>query len=149
MGTRSGDIDPSVALYLIEKENMSLQQMSDILNKESGFLGISGISNDMRDLLKAAKSKGGAAAKARLAIDMFAYRIRKYIGAYQAAMGGLDAVVFTGGIGENSPWLIKRIGNELKSVMRKGIRFMTVPTNEELLIAKDTYEIIRGNDAES
>jgi acetate kinase len=64
-------------------------------------------------------------------------------------MGGLDAVVFTGGIGENSPWLIKRIGNELKSVMRKGIRFMTVPTNEELLIAKDTYEIIRGNDAES
>ncbi|MDP2929382.1 MAG: acetate kinase [Candidatus Omnitrophota bacterium] len=157
MGTRSGDLDPAVVFYLMEKESLSSCRISDILNKESGFLGISGISNDMRDLLKAAKNEtnitgaypgglrrlsGTRARRSKLAIEIFVYRIEKYIGAYQAAMGGLDAVVFTAGIGEHNPWLIKRISKDLKSIVN-GAKFLMIPTNEELLIAKDTYGIIK------
>lgn len=141
MGTRSGDVDPASVLYILEKEGIALNQMNDILNKKSGLLGISGISNDMRDLLKAA-AKGDK--RAKLAIEMFIYKIKKYIGAYYAAMGGLDAVVFTAGIGEHSPWLIKRIKNDLKDVVKKNVQFLVIPTNEELLIAKDTCEIIKN-----
>lgn len=143
MGTRSGDLDPAVVFYLMEKENLSPQRISDILNKKSGLLGISGVSNDMRDLLKALKSENvKASMRAKLAIEIFTYRIEKYIGAYQAAMKGLDAVVFTAGIGEHSPWLISRIKSDLKSVVNKKTKFFVIPTNEELLIAKDTHGII-------
>ncbi|MDP3730207.1 MAG: acetate kinase [Candidatus Omnitrophota bacterium] len=142
MGTRSGDLDPAVVFYLMKKEGLSSRDISDILNKKSGFLGISGIS-DMRDLLKMSKSKNAkASARAKLAIEIFIYRIEKYIGAYQAAMKGLDAVVFTAGIGEHNPWLVKRIKKDMKSVVNKRVKFLVIPTNEELLIARDTYEII-------
>ena len=142
MGTRSGDLDPAVVFYLMEKENLSTHKISDILNKESGLLGISGVSNDMRDLIKAAKGQGQRANRAKLALDMFIYRIEKYIGAYQAAMKGLDAVIFTAGIGEHNPWLVNRIKRDLKKVVN-GAKFLVIPTNEELLIARDTYEIIK------
>jgi len=138
MGTRSGDIDPAAVLYIMEKEGMTPSRINDMLNKESGLLGISGISNDMRDLTKAIKNN-----RARLAIEIFIYRIKKYIGAYQAAMGGLDAVIFTAGISENNPWLVKRVAKELKRVVSGKVKFLVIPTNEELLIAKDTYSIIK------
>ncbi|MBI5144264.1 MAG: acetate kinase, partial [Candidatus Omnitrophica bacterium] len=144
MGTRSGDLDPAIPLYLLEKEKISLKRINNILNKESGLLGISGISNDMRDLIKNLKLKTRNSKRARLAIEMFIYRIEKYIGAYQAAMSGLDAVVFTAGIGENHPWLVKRIAGDLKNVVPKGTNFLVIPTDEELLIAQDTYEIIKS-----
>ncbi|MBN1526832.1 MAG: acetate kinase [Candidatus Omnitrophica bacterium] len=144
MGTRSGDIDPAVVFYLMEKERLSPAEVSDLLNKESGLLGISGVSNDMRDVVKASKGKGKAAGRARLALDMFIYRIEKYIGAYVAAMGGLDAVVFTAGISENNPWLVKRIEDDLKGIVPREAKFLVIPTNEELLIARDTYKIIKA-----
>ncbi len=142
MGTRSGDLDPAIVLYLLEKEGPSLAHINDVLNKESGLLGISGISNDMRDLLKGARGKSERARRAKLAIDIFIYRIKKYIGAYCAVMGGLDAVVMTAGISENSPWLVNNIKRDLKKVLPRSTRFLVIPTNEELLIARDTYEII-------
>jgi len=143
MGTRSGDMDPAVVFYLMDKELLSPEHISNILNKESGLIGISGVSNDMRDLLKAMKGRGQAAERSRVAIEMFIYRIEKYIGAYQAAMGGLDAVVFTAGIGENNPWLVRRIRKDLKNVVSKKAQFLVIPTNEELLIARDTYALIK------
>ena len=143
MGTRSGDIDPAVVFYLMEKERLSPVEVSDLLNKESGLLGVSGASNDMRDVIKASKGKGKRPERARLALDMFIYRIEKYIGAYMAAMGGLDAVVFTAGISENNPWLVKRIENDLRGIVPPEAKFLVVPTNEELLIARDTYKIIK------
>jgi len=143
MGTRSGDLDPAVVFYLMEREGLPPRHISDILNKKSGLLGISGVS-DMRDLLKMSKSKNvKTSVRAKLAIEIFIYRIEKYIGAYQAAMKGLDAVVFTAGIGEHNPWLISRINKDLKSVVNKRAKFLVIPTNEELLIARDTYEIIK------
>lgn len=145
MGTRSGDLDPAAVLYIVEKENVPLGKVNDILNKESGLLGVSGVSNDMRDILKGAGSPGPRARRCALALEMFVYRIKKYIGAYLAAMGGLDAVVFTAGVGENNPWLVKRIARELKNVVSKKTKFLVVPTDEELLIARDTVEIIRRN----
>ena len=146
MGTRSGDLDPAVVFYLMEREGLSPLHISDLLNKKSGLLGISGVSNDMRDLLKASKSKNvKASARAKLAIEIFIYRIEKYIGAYQVAMKGLDAVVFTAGIGEHNPWLISRIKKDLKSVVNKRAKFLVIPTNEELSIARDTYEIIKSH----
>ena len=143
MGTRSGDLDPAVVLYILEKEKLSPGELNDQLNKKSGLLGVSGVSNDMRDILKGAKGKGPVAKKCQLAIEIFVYRIKKYIGAYYAAMGGLDAVIFTAGIGEHNPWIAKRIKGELKNVVSKNVKFLIIPTNEELLIARDTYEIIK------
>lgn len=144
MGTRTGDLDPAVVLYLLEKENIPIPRMNDILNKASGLLGVSGVSNDMRDLLKASRRQGlKGSRRTKLAIEIFVYRIEKYIGAYQAAMRGLDAVIFTAGIGENHPWLIRRIAKDLENVLSKRARFLAIPTNEELLIAKDAYEIIK------
>ena len=142
MGTRSGDLDPAIVFYLMEKERASEHRVNDILNKESGLLGISGVSNDMRDVLKASRGRGANAGRAKIAIEIFIYRIKKYIGAYLAAMGGLDAVVFTAGIGENCPFVVNRITSGLKAVMPKGTKFLVIPTNEELLIARDTLEII-------
>jgi acetate kinase len=148
MGTRCGDLDPAAVLILLEREGHSTSAINDLLNKKSGLLGISGVSNDMRDILKAAKSRSPAAKRCKLAVEMFVYRVKKYIGAYMAAMGGLDAVVFTAGISEHNPWLVKRIKNELKGCIPSGAKFIVVPTNEELLIARDTFSIIkkkRGN----
>jgi acetate kinase len=142
MGTRTGDLDPAVVFYLMSKEDLTPAQISDILNKESGLLGVSGVSNDMRDLVKAARGKGPEAQMAKLALEMFVYRIEKYIGAYQAAMKGLDAVVFTAGIGEHNPWLVDRVEKDLKNVVGRNVKFMAIPTNEELLIAKDAFGII-------
>jgi len=144
MGTRSGDLDPAVVFYIMEKESLTPARISDILNKESGLLGISGISNDMRDIVKKAKSKAKSAQRAKLALEIYIYRIKKYIGAYMAAMGGLDAVIFTAGVGENNPWIVKRIKEDLKGVVPKKAKFLVIPTDEELLIARDTYKIIKG-----
>ncbi|MDD5429003.1 MAG: acetate kinase [Candidatus Omnitrophica bacterium] len=143
MGTRSGDLDPAAVIYILQKEKLTLARVNDILNKESGLLGVSGVSNDMRDILKKAKNNGNTAKRCKTAIDIFIYRIKKYIGAYQAAMGGLDAVIFTAGVGENNPWIVRRISKDLKDVVSGKVKFLTIPTNEELLIARDTYEIIK------
>ena len=146
MGTRSGDLDPAAVLYILEREGLTIAQVNDLLNKDSGLLGISGVSNDMRDILKGARGRGPGAGRCKLAVEIFIYRIKKYIGAYQAAMGGLDAVIFTAGVGENNPWIVKRIAAELKGVVSRKARCIIIPTNEELLIARDTYNIIkRGN----
>ena len=144
MGTRSGDLDPAVVFFLMEKERLSPGRISDILNKESGLLGVSGAGNDMRDILKAARGRGARAERANIAIAMFVYRIEKYIGAYQAAMGGLDAVVFTAGIGEHNPWLVERIKRDLRNVVRPETKFLVIPTDEEFLIAQDTFRIVRS-----
>jgi len=139
MGTRCGDIDTACVLYIMKRENLSIKEMEDILNKKSGLLGISGISNDFRDLKKAAK-KGNKLAK--LAIDMFIYRVEKYIGAYNLILGGTDAVCFTAGIGENNPDIINIIKKDIKKVMPK-TKVLVIPTDEELMIANLTYKMVR------
>ena len=160
MGTRSGSIDPSILTFLMEKENMGPKEINDLLNKQSGCLGVSGVTSDQRDLAKAADSGDE---HAQLALDIQRYQIKKLIGAYAAAMGGLDYIVFTGGIGENSH-KVREVACENMEFM--GIEFdrainhdargvelciskpsskvkvWIVPTNEELLIARDTCEII-------
>ncbi|MFH1655838.1 MAG: acetate kinase [Candidatus Omnitrophota bacterium] len=141
MGTRSGDLDPAVVIYLQRRLNLSVQKIEDILNKRSGLQGISGISNDMRKLRRAAK-KGNK--RARLAIEMFVYRIRKYIGAYIVALGELDSLIFTAGIGENHKQIRKKICQGLFSHLKKKPKILVVPTNEELMIARQTYNLMRG-----
>jgi len=160
MGTRSGAVDPSVVLYLMKHENLSPDEMNDILNKQSGFLGMSdGVTSDSRDLI-AASEQGNE--KAYTTIRTFRYQIKKYIGAYAAAMGGLDAIVFTGGIGENSDelrleccdgleFLGVKVDAETNTALNRKqgmisapdskVQVWIVPTNEELLIARDTLEI--------
>ena len=108
MGTRSGDLDPALVAYLARKEEMSLDAVDHLLNERSGLLGLSGLSRDMRDILRAAQGKPES--RAALAVDVFCYRVRKYIGAYLAVLGGADAIVFGGGIGERSPVIRSRIG---------------------------------------
>lgn len=160
MGTRSGSIDPSALLYIMENEKLSPNEANMMLNKQSGYLGVSGITSDDRDLRKAA-AEGNK--RAKLAGDMQRYQIKKYIGSYAAAMGGLDAVVFTGGIGENSAPLRQDVCNHMqflgididneKNIMCNAqeieisqpyakVKVWIVPTNEELLIARDTKEIV-------
>lgn len=160
MGTRSGAVDPSVVLYLMKNENLSPDEMNELLNKKSGFLGVSGETSDSRDLVEAA-SQGSH--RSQIAIDVFRYQIKKYIGSYSAAMGGIDAVVFTGGIGENSDELrhdvcanLEFLGIEVDDTLntqlnhkegkisKEGskVEVWIVPTNEELLIARDTKEIV-------
>jgi acetate kinase len=160
MGTRSGDTDPAIVFYLMEKEGLTPGQASDLFNKQSGLKGLSGISSDMRELLKEQEARNE---RATVAVQMFAYRVKKYLGAYAAAMGGLDAVVFTGGIGENAP-LIRQMacsglevlgiridqarndqvaGKEaVVSVLGSRVRVLVIPTNEELMIARDTRRIL-------
>lgn len=160
MGTRSGEIDPAIIPFLMEKENMTAPQIDDYLNKRSGILGISGLSSDFRDLETAA-NRGDE--RSQLAIDLFAYKVKKYIGGYVAAMGGVDAIVFTAGVGENSPFMRDKICNGLEylgtridpernnvrgkaqeiSVKRAGVKIFVIPTNEELVIARDTYNICK------
>ena len=163
MGTRSGDIDPALLDYIAAKEGLSLPQVEALLNKQSGLLGVSGLTNDMRDLLAEAHEHRDR--RAMLAIEIFCYRARKYIGSYLAAMGGADAVVFAGGIGENSPEIRARICAGLEwaglsvdeslnnALMGKEGRFSSpgsrleawvVPTDEELLIARDTFRVVEG-----
>ncbi|HEY5616062.1 MAG TPA: acetate kinase [Bacteroidota bacterium] len=162
MGTRAGDIDPSILEFLVHKEGMSLPEIDALLNKQSGLLGVSGLTNDMRDLLDEEREHKDR--RATLAIDLFCLRIKKYIGAYLAELGGTDGLVFTGGIGENSPAIRKRIctglewlgisiddtlnasavGKELEITTSGGkLRVFVIPTNEELLIARDTVRSIK------
>jgi acetate kinase len=164
MGTRGGDLDPSVIEFLSHKEAMSLGEIDALLNKQSGLLGLSGLTNDMRDLL--AEEQEHQDRRAKLAIDIFCLRAKKYIGAYLAEMGGADALVFTGGIGENSPqirqricagleWLGIEIDEEVNGQLYGGkegetgktsskVKLFVIPTNEELLIAHDTVRSVRN-----
>ena len=134
MGTRSGDIDPAIVPYIMEKEALGINEVVELLNKESGLLGLSGISNDMREIVSQRKRNKRAA----LALDIFVYRIKKYIGAYRGIMGGVDAIVFTGGIGENHPDLVNQI---CANTVSKKVKILTIPADEELMIARDTYSI--------
>lgn len=161
MGTRAGDLDPAIIDFVAAKEGLSVPDVERMLNVHSGLLGISGLTNDMRELLEEVRANNDR--RARLAIEIFCYRARKYIGAYLAAMGGADAIVFTGGIGENSPEVRSRIcdglqwlGLELDEVLnsshreaeslisKEGSRLAAyvIPTDEELLIARDTVRCI-------
>ena len=161
MGSRCGDIDASAVTYLMEKLNMTPHEMSDFLNKKSGVLGISGISSDMRDVESAA-NKGDK--RAALALKMYAYRIKKYIGAYAAAMGGVDAVVFTAGVGENQVDMREEACKDLEflgikidksvndtlhgkeaviSTPDSKVKVVVVPTDEEIVIARDTLAIVK------
>ena len=160
MGTRCGDVDLGAIIYLMEKEHMDVHTLSDIINKKSGVLGVSGVSSDMRDIEKAI-AEGNK--RARLAWDMFEYRLKKYIGAYVAVMDGVDVIVFTGGIGENQTitrdyicqgmtYLGIKYDKELNSRTRgeeveistpdSKVRVVVIPTDEELTIASDTMEIV-------
>jgi len=140
MGTRCGDVDPALITHIMHKKNFDTKEMDRILNKESGLKGISGISNDMR-LLDEKAAAGNK--RAKLAVDIFVYRIRKYIGAYLAVLGGLDALIFTGGIGENKASIRESVCEGLFAYLKKKPKVMVIPTNEELMIARQTYKLIR------
>ncbi|MCK4859780.1 MAG: acetate kinase [Candidatus Omnitrophica bacterium] len=139
MGTRCGDIDPAIVFYLMKKEGLAPEEISELLNKKSGLLGLSDISSDMRDILRASNKKNP---RAKITLEIFIYRLKKYIGAYIAAMNGIDALVFTGGIGENAELIRKRIETEI-SYLLKDARILVIPTNEELMIAQETAEVIK------
>ena len=161
MGTRAGDIDAGIMEYLMNKYNMDIKEMLNVLNKKSGVEGISGVSSDFRDLEDAA-AEGHE--RAQLALDVFAYSVKKLIGAYAAAMGGVDAVIFTAGVGENGPdtraaatagleFMGIKIDAEKNKVRGKEqdvstddakVRVLVIPTNEELMIAMDTAAIVKG-----
>ncbi len=161
MGTRSGDIDPAIVKFVADQEGKTLNEVDNILNKESGVYGISGVSSDFRDL-EAAEAEGNE--RAQLALDMFAYSVKKYIGSYMASMGGADAIIFTAGIGENTSVMRSEIVKNMecfgikldeeknKQAIRGAqmdiaaadskVRVLVIPTNEELMIAKETQEIL-------
>lgn len=156
MGTRCGDLDPSVMIYLIEELGLSAEQITDLLNRKSGLLGLCGKS-DMRDIIAMAKS-GDKPSK--MAIEIFVYRIQKYIGAYIAALNGIDVIVFTGGIGENSPYVRALIAKNFSyldvtveseeneknktifSASNSRVFLMNIPANEEKVIAQQTYQLL-------
>jgi acetate kinase len=161
MGTRCGDLDPGIVPFLAEKEDMTAEGINQVLNHESGILGLSGISSDYLEVVEGARN---GIERAKIALEVFYYRVRKYIGSYTAVMGGIDAIVFTGGIGENNAdareeilngleFLGIRLNNEANQV--KGgekeittedslVKVFAIPTNEELVIARDT-ERLAGN----
>ena len=161
MDTRSGDLDAGILEYLMNKHGYNIDQMLDVLNKKSGVLGISGVSSDFRDLEDAAP-KGNQ--RAQLALDVFHYSVKKYIGSYAAAMGGVDAIIFTAGVGENGPdtraeavsgleFMGVKLDPEKNNTRGKEVdiaaddskvRILVIPTNEELMIAMDTAAIARG-----
>ncbi len=161
MGTRTGSMDPAVVTFLMENENLTAKETDNIMNKKSGVFGVSGISSDFRDLSAAAEDGNK---RARLALDMFTYSVKKLIGAYAAAMGGVDAVVFTAGIGENDAQARKAIVEGLEfmgisidaeknkkrgeaiDVTAEGatVKTFVIPTNEELMIALDTKRLVEG-----
>ena len=161
MGTRCGDLDLGVLTYLMTREELDISTANTLINKHSGLLGITGVSSDMREIMQEAENGNE---RAKLGLTMFYYRIKKYIGAYTAAMGGLDLIIFTGGIGENSDITrsevckgLEFMGLEFDDAKNKGVhgiekviskdsskvKILVVPTNEELVIAKDTEEIIQ------
>ena len=140
MGTRSGDIDPALITYLMSRMQLDIHGIDEILNKKSGLLGISGVSNDMRILQRKALQ---GHRRCNLAINMFIYRIRKYIGAYMAVMGGLDALIFTAGIGENQVMIRRKIISGLFTGLKKRPKILVIPTDEELMIAHKTFELLR------
>ncbi|HLO92378.1 MAG TPA: acetate kinase [Lentimicrobium sp.] len=160
MGTRTGDLDIGAFLQIINKEELDISVANTLVNKHSGMLGVSGVSSDMRDVEKAAEEGNK---RAIVTLEMYYYRIKKYIGAYAAAMGGVDAIVFTGGVGENDPatrllttkgleFMGIKFDNSKNAGLRgkeaiisaddSNVKVMVVPTNEELVIALDTYEIV-------
>lgn len=160
MGTRSGDIDPAIVTFIMEKENLSVKEMNNILNKESGVYGVSGVSSDFRDLSKAAEEGNGRAAAA---LKMFCYGIKKYIGSYAAAMGGVDAIVFTAGVGENDSKTragivegLEFLGVKIDAEKNKlrgeavdisaadaSVRTLVIPTDEEMMIALETQRLTK------
>ncbi|PID29261.1 MAG: acetate kinase [Candidatus Cloacimonadota bacterium] len=163
MGTRAGNLDLGALIYVMQKKGLNVEEANALINKKSGLLGISEVSSDMRDVEEAAWNEKNE--KAQLALDMFSYRVKKYIGAYSAAMGGVDLIVFTGGIGENGPEVredickgFEYLGVEFSKEKNDGLRgkvqlistensrtkVMVFPTNEELVIAKDTKEIVNN-----
>jgi len=159
MGTRTGDIDPGALLYIADKEETSIKYTQTLINKFSGLMGISGVSSDMREIEDAANEGHH---RAQTALEMFAYRVKKYIGSYAAAMGGVDTIIFTGGIGENDTETRKRVLNGLEflgieldesklnvrgketelTLPSSRVKVLVVPTDEEMMIAKDTFEIV-------
>jgi len=161
MGTRSGSIDPAIITFLMNKKNMTIDEVDELLNKKSGVLGISGVSNDFRDIEKAAEEGNE---RAQLALDKFYYIVKKYIASYTAAMGGIDVLVFTAGLGENSIEARRAICEDLEylgieiddennnvrgkeqliSKEGKKVKVYVIPTNEELMIAREAVEIL-GN----
>jgi len=163
MGSRSGGLDPSVVTFIQKKENLSPKETEDLLNKKSGVLGISGVSSDDRDVTKAAL---GGNERAKLAQKMLHYQIKKFIGSYMAALGGADAIVFTGGLGENVTPLRKAVCSDMSffgieldeakneetkfgaqgdiSAESSAVRLFVIPTNEELVIARDTLALVQG-----
>jgi acetate kinase len=164
MGTRGGDMDPSIIEFIHHKEGMSIPDIDTMLNKQAGLLGISGLTNDMRELLDEEKEHQDR--RAKLAIDIFCIRVKKYLGAYLAELGGAEAVVFTGGIGENSAMIRERICGRMEwfglqldkkknaatvngkegeiSTADARLKAYVIPTNEELLIARDTFRTVKN-----
>ena len=160
MGTRSGSIDPAIVIYLIQELGYSVEEVNDILNKKSGILGVSGVSSDFRDIRSAAYEENNE--RAKLALDLYHYKVRCQIGAYAAAMGGVDVIVFTAGVGENAietreGWVEgleflgieidkdkNKVRGELKEVSKdtSKVKIYVVPTNEELMIAEETVELL-------
>ena len=160
MGTRSGDLDPAIITFIMEKENLSVNEMNNLLNKKSGVLGISGISSDFRDIESSAKQGNE---RAQLALNKFNVRVKKYIAACAAVMGGVDAIVFTAGLGENSisarelicggfEFMGMELDKEKNNVRGKEtvvstdsskVKILVIPTNEELMIARDTLELLK------
>ena len=164
MGTRSGDLDPAIILHIMAREELTLHEANTLLNKHSGLAGISGVSSDMREIIESANQNHS---NAKIAFDCFCYRLKKYIGSYAAAMGGLDVLVFTAGVGENSPIVrstacenLGFLGIELDKVKNNQaigkemdistdnakVHTLVIPTNEELVIARDTKEIVEKLD---
>lgn len=160
MGTRAGDVDPSAITFIMEKCGVTPEEMDKIINKQSGLLGISGVSSDMRDIIE---GKGKGCSKCQLAFDMLVYSIKKFIGAYAAAMGGVDMIVFTGGIGENSEPVRKAVlsgmeylgitldceknkvmGEKADLTKKCDGKAVVIPTNEELMIALETVSVVTG-----
>lgn len=160
MGTRCGDMDPAIVAFVMEKENLTIAQMNDVMNKKSGVLGISGVSSDFRDIEGAAEEGNK---RAQIALDTYYKRVKKYIGAYMAEMGGADAIVFTAGLGENSIAAreiicsgmeamgisIDKEANNVRgkekvvSTLDSKIKVLVIPTNEELMIARDTLQLVK------
>ena len=161
MGTRSGDIDPAIVEFIAQKENMTVSEVINVLNKKSGVLDVSGLSSDFRDLLGA---EGDKKERSMLAVDMFVYHVKKQVGICAAVMGGVDAIVFTAGVGENTEYVRKNVvdglgfmGVEIDPVLNKErgyeldistkdakVRTLIIPTNEELMIALDTKKIVES-----
>lgn len=161
MGTRVGDVDPGALVFIGQKEGLSMEDLSRVINKESGILGVSGVSSDMREIENAISAGND---RAKMALEMYDYRIKRYVGAFAAAMGGVDVIVFTGGVGENQTttreyvcrdmqWMGIEIDEALNGKIRgkevelstpsSKVKVVVIPTDEELMIARDTFELTR------